>query len=49
MSMKARMLFGSVGKSGFGSTTTRTAPIAGRPQLEPVAVSIAVSLMPANM
>ena len=46
MSMNARTSFGSVGKPGFCSTTTRMAPIVGRPQLDPVAVSIAVSLTP---
>ena len=40
-SMKARGSFGSVGSPGFGSSTSRTAPIVGRPQFAPVAVSIA--------
>src|SRR6516162_7591887 len=38
-SLKARGLFGSVGKPGLGSKTTRTAPTVGRPQFPPVAVS----------
>src|SRR5215475_12664988 len=37
-SMNARGSVGSVGSPGFGSSTTRTAPIVGRPQFEPVAV-----------
>ena len=32
-------LFGSVGKLGLGSKTTRTAPTVGRPQFAPVAVN----------
>src|SRR6202040_846570 len=38
-SLKARGLFGSVGKPGLGSKTTRTAPTVGRPQFPPVAVN----------
>jgi hypothetical protein len=48
MSTKARMSRGSVGRPGVGSTTKRTALMVGKPQLPPVAVSIAVSLMPEN-
>ena len=46
ISMKASTSFGSVGKPGLGSRTTRTAPMVGRPQSGPVAVSMAVSFTP---
>src|SRR5437867_5206200 len=46
MSMNAPGSLGSVGKPGFGSTTNRTAATAGRPQFDPVAVFMAVSLTP---
>ena len=48
-SMNARTSFGSTGRPGFGSRTTRTAPMVERPQSGPVAVSIAVSLMPGKI
>jgi hypothetical protein len=41
MSMKASTSSGSVGKPGFGSTTSRTAPRVGSPQSNPVAVNCA--------
>src|SRR6516165_6765785 len=45
-SLKARGLFGSVGSPGLGSSTTRTAPTVGKPQLAPVTVSCTWSFIP---
>src|SRR6516162_6298090 len=48
-SLKARGLFGSVGSPGLGSSTRRTAPTVGKPQLAPVTVSCTWSFTPGNM
>ena len=45
-SMNARTLLGLVGKPGLGSKTSRTARMVDNPQFGPVAVSMALSLMP---
>src|SRR6267143_787438 len=43
-SMNALGLSGSVGRPGFGSTTSRTPPMVDRPQFAPHEVNIAVAL-----
>ncbi len=48
-SMKALASLGSVGSPGLGSSTMRTAPTVGRPQLAPVAVNCTLSFTPGNI